>query len=136
MIFVLHQQPANIRHPFDIDAHPFEGLFIKNDKSRFYDCDFGAEGMLFYWEGYVKKHHVEKAVSDFVNVKKGKKWDERVSDLTDVVVIIRRYAERKEKNRTGPSSFVESNISIMYLNELDESYIQLSSKSEYSLKHS
>ena len=93
MIFALHQQQSNIRHPFDIDADQIDGLFIKNDKSRFYDCDFGDEGILSYWEVYVKKYD-------------------------------------------GSSSFVKSNNSVTDLDELNESYIQLSSKSEYSLKHS
>ena len=45
----------------------------------------------------MKKKLCGEIVSGFVNKRKDKEWDERVSDLPDAVLVIRRRAEHKKK---------------------------------------
>ena len=60
MTFVLNQSQVDLKHPFDLDADQIRGAFIKNDKVRFYECEFDDEGDLTYNEVHVKKDICKK----------------------------------------------------------------------------
>ena len=135
MAFVLNQSQVDIKHPFDLDADQIGGAFIKNGKVRFYECEFNDEGDLTYNEVHIKKDSDGKVTSGYVNLRKGKMWEERVADMEKVVVVIRRRAEHKETKLEDAGSFIRNNTFVMDLDEYNNSYVLLRSKSRYSLNH-
>ena len=58
-----------------------------------------------------------------------------MADMENVVVVIRRRAEHKETKLKGAGSFIRNNIFVMDLDEYNESYVLLKSKSRYLLNH-
>ena len=62
-------------------------------------------------------------------------WEERVPDMEKVVVVIRKRAEHKETKLKGVESFIRNNIFAMDLDEYNDSYVLLRSKSRYLLNH-
>ena len=134
--FVLSQSQVDTKHPFDLDADQIGGAFIKNDKVRFYECEFDDEGDLTYNEVHIKKDSDGKVTSGYVNLRKGKMWEERVADMEKIVVIIRRRAENKETKLKDAGSLIRNNLFVMDLDEYNDSYVLLRSKSRYSLNHS
>ena len=68
-------------------------------------------------------------------MRKGKVWEERVADMEKIVVVIRRQAEHKETKFKGARSFIRNNIFVIDLDEYNDSYVLLRSKSRYLLNH-
>ena len=62
-------------------------------------------------------------------------WEERVADMEKVVVVKRRQAKHKETKLKGARSFIRNNIFFMDLDEYNDSYVLLRSKSKYLLNH-
>ena len=62
-------------------------------------------------------------------------WEERGADIEKVVVVIRRRAQHKETKLKSPVSFIRNNIFVMDLDEYNDSYVLLRSKSRYLLNH-
>ena len=62
-------------------------------------------------------------------------WEERGADIEKVVVVIRRRAQHKETKLKSPASFIRNNIFVMDLDEYNDSYVLLRSKSRYLLNH-
>ena len=62
-------------------------------------------------------------------------WEERVADMEKIVVVIRRQAEHKETKFKGARSFIRNNMFVMDLDEYNDSYVLLRSKSRYLLNH-
>lgn len=60
-----------------------------------------------------KKDYEEKVVSAFVNVRRGKKWEERISHFTKALAVMRRRTEQKETKRSGSASFVRNITFVM-----------------------
>ena len=136
MTFVLNQSQVDIKHPFDLHADQIGGAFIKNDKVRFYEREFVDKGDLTYNEVHIKKDSDGKVISGYVNLRKGKMWEERVADMEKVVVVIRRQAKHKETKLKGSTtSFIRNNIFVMDLDQYNDSYVLLRSKSRYLLNH-
>ena len=136
MTFVLNQSQVDIKHPFNLDADQIGGAFIKNDKVRFYEYEFVDKGDLTYNEVHIKKDSDGKVISGYVNLRKGKMWEERVADIEKVVVVISRQAKHKETKLKGATkSFIRNNIFVMDLDEYNDSYVLLRSKSRYLLNH-
>ena len=48
MPFVLIQRQVDRKHPFDLAADQIGGAFIKNNKVRYYECEFDDGGDLAY----------------------------------------------------------------------------------------
>ena len=82
-----------------------------------------------YNEVHRKKDSDGKVTSGYVNLRKGKMWEERVTDMEKVVVVIRRRAEHKETKLKGAGRFIRNNISVIDLDEYNDSYVLLRSKS-------
>ena len=135
MTFKLNKSQVDIKHPFDLDADQIGGAFIKNDKVRFYECEFDDEGDLTYNEVHIKKDSDGKVISGYVNLRKGKMWEERAADMKNVVVVISKQAKHKETNLKGAESFMRNNIFAMDLDEYNDSYVLLRSTSRYLLNH-
>ena len=79
MTFVLTQSQGDIKYPFDLDADQMGGVFSKNDKVWYYKCEFDDERDLTYNEVRMKKDSDGKVLSGYVNLQKGKVWEERVA---------------------------------------------------------
>ena len=62
-------------------------------------------------------------------------WEERVADMEKIVGVTRRRAEHKEKKLKSAGSFIRNNIFVMDLDEYNDSYALLRSKSRYLLNH-
>ena len=135
MTFVSNQSHVDTKHPLDLDADQIGGAVIKNNKVRYYECECDDEGDLTYNVVHIKKDSDEKVTSGHVNSRKWKMWEERVADMEKVIVVIRRRAEHKETKLKGAGSFIRSNIFVMDLNEYNDSYVLLRSKSRYLLNH-
>ena len=136
MTFVLNQSQVDIKHPSDLHADQIGGAFIKNEKVRFYEREFVDKGDLTYNEVHIKKDSDGKVISGYVNLRKGKMWEERVADMEKVVVVIRRQAKHKETKLKGSTtSFIRNNIFVMDLDQYNDSYVLLRSKSRYLLNH-
>ena len=56
-------------------------------------------------------------------------WEERVADMGKIVVVIRRQAEHKETKLKRARSVIRNNIFVMDLDEYNDSYVLLRSKS-------
>ena len=93
--FCIIPTTSQFKASFWLRCRPNQEFAYRNDKSRLYDCDFDTERMLSYWEVHVEKDHKGKVVLSFGNAGKDKKREKRVSDLANVVVVIRRRAEHK-----------------------------------------
>ena len=135
MTFVSNQSHVDTKHPLNLDADQIGGALIKKKKVRYYECECDDEGDLTYNVVHIKKDSDEKVTSGHVNLRKWKMWEERVADMEKVIVVIRRRAEHKETKLKGAGSFIRSNIFVMDLNEYNDSYVLLRSKSRYLLNH-
>ena len=58
-----------------------------------------------------------------------------MADMENVVIVIRRRAEHKETKLKDTGSFIRNNIFVMDLDEYNDSYVPLRSKSRYLLNH-
>ena len=85
-----------------------------------------------YNEVHIKKGSDGKVISGYVNLRKGKIWEE---NLQKVVVVIRRRAEHKETKLKDTGNFIRNNICVMDLDEYNDSYVLRRSKSRYLLNH-
>ena len=112
-----------------------EVLSQKRDKVRYKESEFDDEGDLTYNEVHIKKDSDGKVTSGYVNLRKGKMWEERVADMEKVVVIMRRWAEHKETKLKSAGSFIRNNIFVIDLDEYNDSYVPLRSKSRNLLNH-
>ena len=66
---------------------------------------------------------------------KGKMCEKKVADVQKVVVVIPIQAVHKETKLKGAGSFIRSDIFVMDLDEYNDSYVLLRSKSRYLLNH-
>ena len=89
-----------------------------------------------YNEAHIKKDSDGQVTSRYANLRKEKMWEERGADIEKVVVVIRRRAQQKETKLKSPVSFIRNNIFVMDLDEYNDSYVLLRSKSRYLLNHS
>ena len=127
--FVLNQSRVDIKHPFDLDADQIVVVLTKSDKVRYYECEFDDEEDLTCNEVHIKKDSDRKVTSGYVNLRKGKMWEERVPDIEKIVLVMRKRAEYKETKLKGTESFIRNNIFAMDLDEYNDSYVLLRSKS-------
>ena len=88
-----------------------------------------------YNEVHIKKDSDGQVTSRYANLRKEKMWEERGADIEKVVVVIRRRAQQKETKLKSPVSFIRNNIFVMDLDEYNDSYVLLRSKSRYLLNH-
>ena len=88
-----------------------------------------------YNEVHIKKDSDGQVTSRYANLRKEKMWEERGADIEKVVVVIRRRAQHKETKLKSPVSFIRNNIFVMDLDEYNDSYVLLRSKSRYLLNH-
>ena len=88
-----------------------------------------------YSEVHIKKNSDGKVTSGYVNLQRGKMWEERVVDMEKVVVVKRRRAEHKETKLKGTGSFIRINVFLMDLDEYNDndSFVLLRSKLRYLL---
>ena len=75
MTFVLNQSQIDIENLFDLDADRIGGAFTKNEKVRFYECEFDDKGNSTYIEVHIKKDSDGNVTSGYVNSRKGKMWE-------------------------------------------------------------
>ena len=116
-------------------------LLPKNNKVRYYECEFDDEGDLTYNEVQVKK---DSDVKVDINVNpriwiceftKREMWEVRVADTEKVAVVICRRSKHKVTKLKAAGRFIRNNIFVMDLDEYNDSYVLLRSKSRYLLNH-
>ena len=116
-------------------------LLPKNKKVRYYECEFDDEGDLTYSEVQVKKG-IDVKVDINVNPRiwiceftKREMWEVRVADTEKVAVVICRRSKHKVTKLKAAGRFIRNNIFVMDLEEYNDSYVLLRSKSKYLLNH-
>ena len=134
--FVLDQNEAKIRHPYDLDADDIPGIFEKHDQVRFYEAGWNKKNELHVSSQVHPIKGNDGQVIDGNYKQRCKDGRMNVAaDIDNVYAVIRRRGEHKRTRKDQQISFKRNIIFIMTLTEYNKVYRNLKNLKEFTLSN-